>query len=127
MQPGDRTFLPPSLVDVPTTCDKLRPRNITSKSTTIQAPHHNLRARASSLGPSTLTTSPDPYQITARFVPMHRRHIKSALSEIKAGMKRSCWSWCLLPTGPYVVNGRERGSGMNAHYALRGTSKSGRT
>merc|ERR1712050_610492 len=33
--------------------------------------------------------------------------------------KRSCWSWYIFPTAPYVVDGAERGSGTNRRYALR--------
>lgn len=33
--------------------------------------------------------------------------------------KRSCWSWYIFPTAPYVVNGIERGSWTNKRYALR--------
>merc|ERR1712176_1595830 len=36
-----------------------------------------------------------------------------------AGRKRSCWSWYIFPTAPYVVDGIEVGSGTNKHYALR--------
>ena len=62
---------------------------------------------------------PDPFGLSARFVDSHRRYFAQALAELEAGHKRSCWSWYLLPTAPWVVNGRERGSGMNQEYALR--------
>ena len=50
---------------------------------------------------------------------MHRIMFDTALSEIQAGQKQSCWLWFILPTAPYIVNGIERGSTMNRRYALR--------
>ena len=44
----------------------------------------------------------------------------AALQEIKNGEKQSCWLWFMLPTAPYIVDGKERGSEMNRLYALRG-------
>eukprot|EP00927_Polykrikos_kofoidii_P065829 TRINITY_DN61547_c0_g1_i1.p1 TRINITY_DN61547_c0_g1~~TRINITY_DN61547_c0_g1_i1.p1 ORF type:complete len:163 (+),score=20.24 TRINITY_DN61547_c0_g1_i1:58-546(+) len=43
----------------------------------------------------------------------------SALSEIRAGRKRSHWMWYIVPTPPFIVNGVEVGSKTNQHYALR--------
>ncbi|CAJ1359207.1 unnamed protein product [Effrenium voratum] len=42
-----------------------------------------------------------------------------ALREIGNGQKESCWMWFLIPTPPYVVDGKERGSIRNQRYALR--------
>eukprot|EP00760_Papus_ankaliazontas_P018660 PhM_4_TR17565/c0_g1_i1/m.2583 len=62
----------------------------------------------------------DPHNIIDRFVRTHKTHFDQALREIRNGRKCSCWSWYVLPTAPWVVNGVERGSWTNAHYALRG-------
>lgn len=36
-----------------------------------------------------------------------------------SGRKESCWMWYIIPTPPFIVNGIERGSERNKHYALR--------
>jgi uncharacterized protein (DUF1810 family) len=61
----------------------------------------------------------DPFLIRERFCVKQKQDFDGALREIKAGQKRSCWSWWIFPVGPWVVNGRERGSGTNKEYALR--------
>ena len=62
----------------------------------------------------------DPHNIYSRFVANQQVMFTTALSEIKRGEKESCWLWFILPTAPHVVNGVERGSSMNRHFALRG-------
>eukprot|EP00579_Thalassiosira_antarctica_P000731 CAMPEP_0201874138 /NCGR_PEP_ID=MMETSP0902-20130614/6478_1 /ASSEMBLY_ACC=CAM_ASM_000551 /TAXON_ID=420261 /ORGANISM="Thalassiosira antarctica, Strain CCMP982" /LENGTH=283 /DNA_ID=CAMNT_0048400941 /DNA_START=46 /DNA_END=897 /DNA_ORIENTATION=- len=61
----------------------------------------------------------DPHNLISRFVLLQARSFSDALREIQAGEKRSCWLWFVLPTPPFVVDGIERGSHMNRHYALR--------
>ncbi len=61
----------------------------------------------------------DAFNLKQRFIKTHRRYFPQALEEIKHGSKRSCWSWYIFPTGPWVVNGVERGSYTNQLYALR--------
>ena len=61
----------------------------------------------------------DPYNLRDRFVHTHKKYFNSALTEIERGQKQGCWSWYIFPVPPYVVNGRERGSGQNMRYALR--------
>ena len=62
----------------------------------------------------------DPHDIGERFWEQHQYYMGSALKELEYGRKQSCWSWFLLPTPPYIVDGVERGSSMNRMYALRG-------
>ena len=62
----------------------------------------------------------DPHNIYSRFVANQQLMFTTALSEIKRGEKKSCWLWYVLPTAPHVVNGVERGSSTNRHFALRG-------
>ena len=61
----------------------------------------------------------DRYDIYDRFCVTHAQYHALALAELEAGRKTSHWSWYIFPTPPFVVNGRERGSGTNKHYALR--------
>ena len=61
----------------------------------------------------------DPFELHARFVTMQRKDFAGALAEIRGGRKRSCWSWYVFPTAPYVVDGEELGSPINRRYALR--------
>jgi uncharacterized protein (DUF1810 family) len=61
----------------------------------------------------------DPHDLYQRFIQKHKTHFERALAEINAGQKRSCWSWYILPVAPFIVNGVERGSSTNKHYALR--------
>jgi uncharacterized protein (DUF1810 family) len=67
----------------------------------------------------------DPYNLEALFCTKHRRYFQQALEELQAGHKRSCWSWYIFPTAPFVANGRERGSMHNRQYALRDEPPSG--
>mmetsp|Transcript_58450 Transcript_58450/g.174100 ORF Transcript_58450/g.174100 Transcript_58450/m.174100 type:complete len:291 (-) Transcript_58450:962-1834(-) len=62
----------------------------------------------------------DPHDLYERFVYTQRMMLPCALREIRAGYKESCWLWFVFPTAPYVVDGVERGSGINRRYALRG-------
>ena len=62
----------------------------------------------------------DPHDLEKRFVSNQLLVFDDALEEIKAGAKRSCWLWFVLPTAPFIVNGKEVGSSMNRHFALRG-------
>jgi len=62
----------------------------------------------------------DPHNIECRFVYHHEQYFWQAIEEIKNGRKESCWSWFLLPTAPYIVDGVELGSSTNRAYALRG-------
>ena len=52
---------------------------------------------------------PDPYNLR-RFVSKAREYHNQALSELRSGHKASCWSWYVLPTPPFIKNGREVGS-----------------
>ena len=61
----------------------------------------------------------DPFDLHRRFVKAQHNDADRALQEIRNGEKLGCWSWYMFPTAPYVVNGSERGSGMNRSYALR--------
>jgi uncharacterized protein (DUF1810 family) len=61
---------------------------------------------------------PDPHNLR-RFVSKAHEYHQQALSELQAGHKRSCWSWYVLPTPPFIKNGREVGSGTNRHFAIR--------
>jgi len=61
----------------------------------------------------------DPHDIFSRFGQKQIQIFDCALSEIKNGRKCSCWMWYVFPTPPWIVNGVERGSGMNQHYSLR--------
>jgi hypothetical protein len=69
--------------------------------------------------PKTPTPPADPHDFIRRFIETHEEHFDIALSEIKRGKKRSCWSWFILPVAPWIVNGIERGSFTNRRYALR--------
>lgn len=60
----------------------------------------------------------DPYDLR-RFIRCQRRDFKRALGEIRGGEKRSCWMWYVIPTAPWIVDGREKGSFTNRRYALR--------
>merc|ERR1719188_338046 len=62
--------------------------------------------------------SHDPHNLQ-RFTQLQEQHFEDALQEIRNGQKRGHWSWFILPTPPYVVNGREVGSPMNREFALR--------
>lgn len=62
----------------------------------------------------------DPHELYERFVANHALMFPTALREVIGGYKESCWSWFVLPCAPYLVDGVERGSATNRHYALRG-------
>eukprot|EP00980_Cylindrotheca_fusiformis_P024163 scaffold11578_cov56-Cylindrotheca_fusiformis.AAC.3 len=47
-------------------------------------------------------------------------YFSRAIGEIRQGKKRGHWLWFILPTDPFIVNGKEVGSSMNQYYALRG-------
>merc|ERR1712038_780867 len=51
----------------------------------------------------------DPHNL-CRFTRTQKTHYQQAYDEIEAGRKQSCWSWYILPTAPWIVNGIERGS-----------------
>jgi uncharacterized protein (DUF1810 family) len=97
-----------------------------SSLSTTQDGHFSLANSAASLNPMTSTRNnaekstiaSDPFHLE-RFVRMQSVMLDTALSEIQAGQKQSCWLWFILPTAPYIVNGIEHGSSMNRRYALR--------
>ena len=60
----------------------------------------------------------DPYKLK-RFISCQRSDFSRALREIRNGRKCSCWMWYVIPTAPWIVNGREKGSYTNRQYALR--------
>lgn len=62
----------------------------------------------------------DPHNLHERFVMNQKMMYPRALTEIRRGMKLSCWLWFVLPSAPYVVDGVERGSKTNRYFALRG-------
>lgn len=70
-------------------------------------------------GSRSANSSDDPYDLRRRFAEPQRRDWATAFAEIKAGRKCSCWSWYVFPTAPWIVRGREEGSGTNRRYALR--------
>ena len=72
----------------------------------------------SDLAQSSLTVD-DPHNLHERFIQTHEEYFDDALAEINAGQKLSCWSWFILPVPPFIVDGVERGSSTNRHYALR--------
>jgi len=59
----------------------------------------------------------DPFHLT-RFTDKQRTYHRIALVELKAGRKSSCWSWYILPTPPFIVNGKHVGSSINSFFAL---------
>jgi uncharacterized protein (DUF1810 family) len=97
-----------------------------SSLSTTKDGHLSLANNTASLNPMTSTRNnpekstiaSDPFHLE-RFVRMQSVMLDTALSEIQAGQKQSCWLWFILPTAPYIVNGIEHGSSMNRRYALR--------
>uniref|UniRef100_A0A0G4I2S8 Uncharacterized protein n=1 Tax=Chromera velia CCMP2878 TaxID=1169474 RepID=A0A0G4I2S8_9ALVE len=84
-------------------------------------PHRFGQAGAfgSSRGSGNLGEPPDdPYDII-RFVRFQEHWHPIALKEVNRGRKDSCWSRGVIPTAPWVVGGRERGSQTNQEYCLR--------
>ena len=77
--------------------------------------------RQSSGAPNETADDPeeDPHNLH-RFVLRQREDHNDALAQLREGHKAGCWSWWIMPTPPFIKNGREVGSGMNAKYALRG-------
>lgn len=61
----------------------------------------------------------DPFDLRHKFCGHHQTHFSEALREIRAGQKRTCWSWWIFPVPPLVVDGSERGSQTSQRYALR--------
>lgn len=61
-----------------------------------------------------ISTPPDPYNLD-RFVQAHASNYAQALAELRAGQKRSHWSWYVLPQ----VSGLGRSS-MSVKYAISG-------
>lgn len=62
----------------------------------------------------------DQFDLRGRFVRQHKDCFKRALEELRGPYgKCSCWSWYILPTAPWIVNGTERGSWTNQRYCLR--------
>mmetsp|Transcript_2421 Transcript_2421/g.5624 ORF Transcript_2421/g.5624 Transcript_2421/m.5624 type:complete len:191 (-) Transcript_2421:4185-4757(-) len=66
------------------------------------------------------SSSSDPYDLVERFVMNQEIQFPQALTEIKQGKKRTHWLWFILPTPPYIVNGKEMGSETNRYFVLRG-------
>ena len=54
-----------------------------------------------------------------RFVAKQREDHALALRELQNGCKRSCWSWWIFPTPPFIRNGRRVGSGLNLVYEIK--------
>jgi len=69
--------------------------------------------------PKSELVASDPYDLANRFCTKQHEFFDVALSEIKAGQKKSHWSWWIFPVAPFVVNGVEKGSATNRAYALR--------
>ena len=92
------------------------PANANSNSNSNADSNSNKRSSSS----SSSSRDPDPHNIEWRFVGPQKENFANAIQEIKNGYKESCWSWFMLPTAPYIVDGVERGSYMNREYALRG-------
>lgn len=61
----------------------------------------------------------DPFDLRHKFCNYHQTLFSEALREIRAGQKRTCWSWWIFPVPPFVVDGVERGSEASQRYALR--------
>lgn len=66
-----------------------------------------------------IENSTDKYDFYSRFIETHAHYYSLALNEIQSGKKKTHWIWYMFPTPPYVVNGQEKGSATNQHYALR--------
>eukprot|EP00747_Dinoflagellata_sp_TGD_P099579 gnl/TRDRNA2_/TRDRNA2_167790_c1_seq1.p1 gnl/TRDRNA2_/TRDRNA2_167790_c1~~gnl/TRDRNA2_/TRDRNA2_167790_c1_seq1.p1 ORF type:complete len:174 (+),score=33.12 gnl/TRDRNA2_/TRDRNA2_167790_c1_seq1:92-613(+) len=66
----------------------------------------------------TQRSADDPFNLK-RFANEHRKHAAVAIKEIKAGRKKGHWSWFMMPTPPFEVNGAEMGSPMNKAFAIR--------
>ena len=62
--------------------------------------------------------SDDPFNLR-RFADRQRTSYSQALSELRAGQKKSHWIWFIFPTPPYTENGVECGSPKNQFYAIR--------
>jgi uncharacterized protein (DUF1810 family) len=62
----------------------------------------------------------DPHDLVERFVINQEIRFPQALTEIKQGKKRTHWLWFILPSPPYIVDGKECGSEMNRYFVLRG-------
>jgi uncharacterized protein (DUF1810 family) len=66
----------------------------------------------------------DPYDIR-RFIVPHKTYFATALKEIRAGEKKTHWSWYIFPTPPHIVKGgKEIATAENKKYALRDTPTS---
>jgi uncharacterized protein (DUF1810 family) len=66
-----------------------------------------------------VTENDDPHDLVSRYVVNQLLYFEEALDEVKNGTKRSCWLWFILPTPPFMIDGVEKGSSMNRHFALR--------
>lgn len=53
------------------------------------------------------------------FPVQHSKYYETALSEINSGKKKRHWIWYLIPTPPYIVDGKVKVSDENKKYALR--------
>ena len=54
-----------------------------------------------------------------RFASRQAADHEAALQQLRSGHKSGCWSWWIMPTPPFIKDGREVGSGLNAQYAIR--------
>ena len=63
--------------------------------------------------------SRDPYNLQRFVARQGPAACAQALAEIMAGRKTTHWSWWMLPTAPFVIDGKEHGSSINREYALR--------
>lgn len=62
--------------------------------------------------------SVDPHNVR-RFALRQAEDHSAALRQLRAGRKSGCWSWWIMPTPPFIKDGREVGTGMNREYAIR--------
>lgn len=62
-------------------------------------------------------------KLITSFPDKHRKHYNNALAEINSGGKKSHWIWYLIPTPPYIVNGKEKVTSENKNFALRDNEK----
>eukprot|EP00962_Isochrysis_galbana_P026712 scaffold8307_cov119-Isochrysis_galbana.AAC.10 len=59
----------------------------------------------------------DPHNLR-RFTSEQTHYHPIALAEMQRGRKSSCWAWYILPTPPFLRNGKPAGSAQNRMYEL---------
>merc|ERR1712079_812515 len=54
-----------------------------------------------------------------RFTVAQKTGHARAMEEVRSGRKATCWTWFVIPTPPFMVEGVEKGSALNKKFALR--------